>query len=445
MKKALASLILLAAMTTLMAHAIPTSIKLGDNLTLRYGADMRARWEAFDRTVPAPDGTNDNYPPNQYLRVRTRAWIALDLDDNFTFNLRLANRLHKVSSSPSNPNDMDSATWEAPDEIILDQANIVFKNLFDKHLEITLGRQSVHFANGMIFSDTTPFDQGRSTYTDGITFKYTDEVNTLSVFTFYDRWKDHAVFINDQNRRLRSGDVFTAGAYWTRKLNEAFNVDLYYVFNDIDDEHPFAAERFHDADTSASIHTIGARAFGKPVELIDYSLEFAQQLGRDAQNDRIEAHMLDARLNVHLDDYLPAKPVFGLNFTQFSGDKPGTGTNEGWTPLHSQCPLWGDELIPILINGNWTNLNSFRTTLTTTPWEDTKLTFFATKYIADEDGGFARSNNGSDFGTLLGASASYKLNKHVQFLFQISHFKPGDYFANGHDSFWGRFEVTLAF
>ncbi|NLZ63223.1 MAG: alginate export family protein [Lentisphaerae bacterium] len=441
----LAGLLLLSSL----AYAEYT-FALSEDLNLRLGGDIRARFEGFDRTVPFPDGRPDgkNYPPQQYLRVRTRAWMALDLADSMTLNLRLVNRIHKISSSPGDPNDAGDATWEFPDELIVDNFNLVLKN-FSEGFTLTLGRQSLGFGNGLILSEGTPFDQGRTVYMDGVSLRYKDESDCVTVFMFYDEWKDRTVFLNDQNRRLRVGDTFTAGTYWTHTFSPAWNLDLYYLFNDVDDKHPLIAERYHDADCSTSLHTAGGRLFGKPLEDWEYSLEIAKQGGRNANGGRNEGLLIDARLKYYLTELLPWTPSLGCNYTHYSGDKRGSKHSEGWNSLLSQAPLWQEELIPIMLNGNWTNLNIFRGDLTLNPLENLKLVLASTAYYADEPpavvGTHVRSGNGNYMGLLLSAYASYKLNDNFNFVFQFSRFDPGDYYANGQHSNWGRFEVTMTF
>lgn len=439
--------LLVVCLTALFALA-EANVKLDDDLTLKLGADVRARWEGFDGEVVNPDvNTGDT----QYLRVRTRVWAALDLAELMTLNIRLGNRIHHVSTSPADPNNRDGATWEFPDEVYLDQLNVVFHKLGIEGLSLTLGRQQLGFGNGMIWADPTPFDQGRSAYTDGVSLKYKTETDSITGFITYDTWKDRLVFINDQNRRLRSGDVFSAGTYWTHHFRQEFNIDLYYIFQDVDDRHPLQAERCHNADASTSLHTVGIRLFGSPLDWLDYSLEAAQQAGRDAEGDDNKGKMLDARLNFHLSELMLAsmKPVLGFEYTHFSGDKPGTDDQEGWNPLMSQCPLWQEELIPILLNGNWTNLNLFKSDLSVKPLDNLRFTLGATGLFADEpdavNGNFTSTGSGNFLGWLVSTSGSYKFSERMSFLAQLSRFSPGDYFGNGHGSYWGRFEILLTF
>lgn len=416
------------------------SLKLSDDFTLRLGADNRSRWEFFDRAVPSPDLSGEPHPANQYLRLRTRAWLALDVQDTFTFNLRLGNRTHFVSSSPADPNNQGTSTWKFPDETYVDALNIVFK--LDDDITFTLGRQAMSFGNGMIFADPTPFDQGRSAYTDGLRIDYQKDQDKLSLFVTYDPWKDYSVFINDQNRRLRSGDVFTAGLYWTHTMSDSFSFDAYYLFNDVNDRQPLTAERNHPADCSTSLHTAGLRAFGHPSSLFDYSVELAAQGGRDSEANACEGKMADGRLNFNLPFLEDFSPVLGFEYTHFSGDKTGTGDNEGWNPLLAQAPCWGEELLPIMLNGNWTNLDLFKVALKIQPLPQLKADLSFTDCYLDRTD---KTTEHHHLGELISTNLSYKLNDNLSFAFQLSKFFAGNSFSRGHNGIWGRFETTLSF
>ncbi len=425
------------------------SIPIGEDNALRIGADVRARYEGYTSGVPTPDASKNHRHATEYFRVRTRVHGAMDIGSDMTINLSIANRFHYVTTSPGRPNNNGSSTWEFPDEAYVDAANIVYRNLLDGRLSLTAGRQSIGFGNGMIVAEGTPFDQGRSVYFDGLSMKYDYGDGKATMFVFYDQWKDGSVFINDRNRALRSGNVFTAGIYWTHKAMEELNFDLYYVFNDLDDRHPAVPERAHPADASVSMHTVGARVFGKCFAMMDYGLEAAGQFGRDADGDSLAASMADARLAFHLADESSLKPVLGLELTRFSGDDPGTGRNEGWNPLLSQCPLWGEELMPIMLNGMWSNLNMAGAKFTCNVAKDCDVALYATDYMADERGaavgGNLQTGGGRHVGLLSGACVTYKFLENFSVQGYLSHFMAGNYFGNGHDSNWFRLELNYKF
>ncbi|MBQ7176566.1 MAG: alginate export family protein [Victivallales bacterium] len=419
------------------------SLKLSDDMQLRLGGDIRARYEGYTSGVVAPNAPKDHNHSTEYFRIRTRVYGALDIAEDMTINLRLANRFHYVTTSPARHNNA-GAPWEFPDEVYIDAANVVFKNLLDGKLTITIGRQDLLLGNGLLFSEGTPYDQGRSVYADGITAVYEQETDKLTAFMFYDRYKDHSVFINDRNRDLRAGDIFTAGLYYTHSFNDAAKFDVYYMFNDQDDQH---ANDF--VDNSLSLHTVGFRFFGTYPSFMEHSLEMARQFGRDAFGNHMSGTMLDGRLRFHLCDSSSLKPVLGVEFTHLGGDDEGTSHVEGWMPLMTECPLWGEELIPTMTRGMWTNLNMGSITMSVNVTEKCNLLFYATDYYADEkDGRFAGNacpGGGRHIGLLAGARASYKINEYLATEAYLSHFMPGDFYDNGQDSNWFRLEITAKF
>ena len=445
------SLLLMALLAMAMPLLAEFQYDVNEDVKLRLGADIRARYETFDRTVVAPGGfPGGNSPANQYYRFRTRVWTALDFGEDVTFNLRLANRSHYVTSSPNKPNNSHGnhgSTWQFPDETYIDAANIVVRNFLMEHVTLTLGRQALAFGNGLLFAEGTPFDQGRSVYTDGLHLRYDNDGTKVSLFALYDTWKDRWPVINDRNRRLRSGDIFTLGAYATQEFSKAFALDVYYMYNDVEDRQPREAERNHYADASASLHTFGLRAFGRPLDLISYSLEVARQAGYNNRHGDIRAYMADARLRLHLPEVMGASPSFGLEAACFSGDKPNDGDTRGWNPLMIQCPLWSEELMPIMLNGNWTNLRFGRVDFTTEQKGKWKFMVSATDYtVMERRGGAMQATGGGDhLGLLLSADVSYKVCDNLSLLAQFSHFMPGDYYRNGHSGNWARLEATLSF
>ncbi len=434
------------------------SISLTDDINLRVGAEVRTRYEGYTNSVPTPNASKNGRHATEYQRTRTRVFGALDFSDDVTINLSLANRFHYVTTSPSKPNNDGSGTWEFPDEVYIDAANVVFKNILESGISLTVGRQNLGFGNGLLVAEGTPYDQGRSVYFDGITARFASDNFNSTLFVLYDRWKDGSVFINDRNRRLRSGNIFTAGLYNTYKMNEYFNFDFYYMFNDQDDVHPNTRdriERAHAIDASVSLHTAGLRVFGAVPSMLDYSVEAAAQFGRDADGSHISANMADARLKYHIYDDSDLKPMLGFEFSHFSGDDDADGKNHSWNPLLCQCPLWGEELLPIMLNGMWTNLNMIGTTLSCNPTEKCKVSLYATDYYADErDGSIGADSNtggGRHVGLLAGIFVSYDFLKDFHFLKSLSgqaylsHFMPSNYYDNGHDSNWFRLELTAKF
>ena len=429
--------------------------QLADDVSLHLGGDLRTRYETFNRAILNPDGGMKG-PAVQYLRFRTRLWTDLTLGEDVSIRLRLVNRSQYFTSNTSNPNNIHrgGATWQFPDEVILDLAEIEFRRLAGiEGLSLNVGRLNFGFGNGLIFSEGTPHDQARTSYYDGARLRYKDDVDDLSILVLYNTWKDRATVLNDRNRRLRAGDIFTAGVYWTRKQSAAFNFDLYYFFDDIDDDKPNQAERRYPADMNRSLHTAGARIFGSPesLDFLEYSVEGALQLGNNADNRPHQANMLDARLLFHLPDAVPCNSSIGLAYTHFSGDRTSTRKGEGWIPVWSACPIWAENLIPLAWNSFWSNLNMYQLDLNCKPTEALSFKLrTAACYAAHASGAAAIGSGpctggGNFYGLLTSLFADYKFNDHLSFSAEFSHMSMGDYYRDGHDPNWLQLQILWTF
>ena len=155
MKKKILTMLVMCLAAVAMAEY---TIELQDDMKIRLGGDIRARYEGYTFNVAAPDVDKDGRHSTEYFRIRTRLWGAFDFGEDVTFNLRLANRFHYVTTSPNRDNNNGKSTWEFPDEVYVDSANIEIRNLLDGLLTIKLGRQDLGFGNGMLFAERTPFE-----------------------------------------------------------------------------------------------------------------------------------------------------------------------------------------------------------------------------------------------------------------------------------------------
>jgi len=426
--------------------------QLDDDMRLTLHGDMRLRWENFNSGVITPSGGQKDGQIG-YLRLRTRLGGTLELPDGISIKARLVNRVHKVSTHYLyDPNDRETATWKFPDEVIVDQLLIEFKEIAGSDFTLTLGRQDLMLGSGMIILEGTPFDQGRTLYQDGAVLRYNGEADTVTTFVMYNQWKDRTVFINDQNRRLRVGDTLTAGIYWTHSVSELLKFDLYYVFNDVDDDDLTNRIASHPFDNNLSLHTVGTRIFGKAFEeQFDYSLEMARQGGVNSlQHADIEAYMLDGRVRVHAPKGMFLSPSLGFEYYYASGDNPDTSKHEGWNTLLAEYPRYGEELLPIMLNGVWSNMHFLRTDVGLVFSRDFKGNFAVGNLYADDtdrDGLYpvARTGGGSYMGTLLALMLDYRYNEYLSFSAKMAKFSPGSYFADGKEGYWCQLQVMAEF
>lgn len=463
MKRLMVGFLTLVMATTGLARAGYTW-EYAEGKKCAFGADMRLRLTHWDRDLLTPGldfgATQGN--EIEYLRVRTRVWGCFDINEDTQLMLRLGNRIHEVSSSLADPNNVydgsETSNWAFPDEVYIDNLYLDMKNVMDSDWSLRLGRQDVMLGNGMVVLEGTPYDQGRSIYFDGAVATYKTECDTVKLLALYNEYKDRAVFVNDQERRLRRGDIGVLGAYWTHRINDSMNTDLYYIFADITDDatdlgesgETGAAQRMHGPDENVNLHIVGARLFGNPSAAMSYSLEAAQQMGRAemADNDaHLEGQMLDARVTMKASEGTKMSPSLLLQYTYFSGDNPDTADDiEGWHPAFAEYPIFREELTAIYNNGNWTNLNQARALLTlkvrdAESFPMTLSTGYAYLTAEKADG----TGEGKELGHLVSAFLDIGVSKNVKVSLEAAHFDPSGYFDNGSAAEWLRCQTVLTF
>jgi len=417
----------------------------GSKLTL--GGDIRMYLTHFDRNVLFPDGNSlpEEGPAIEYARFRERFWANYAWNDKLSLNTRLAHRWQKMSSNIGNPNDQGPATWEWEDELVVDSLNVQINQVFDSSWNLTLGRQDVMFGNGMVFLEGSPYDQGRTIYFDGVHAMMKGEKDTLSLFAFYNDYRDRYLAIGDEERRLRRGDVFTTGLYWTRNWNKAVNTDLYTIYADFDDQYPNSAEPVeynHPLDENASIYTTGVRIFGDLHEQVSYSAEFAKQGGHVQATNDATGSMADLRLMLRADEDTALKPELNFLVTYLSGDDLDSEEYEGWHPMFSEYPIWREELRAIMTNAHWTNFTQYRSELVLHLNDRWRVQANYAYLKAVENNG---TGDGDEIGHLISGFVDYKMNQNWSFAFEAASFMPGDYFADGESSEWVRFMTMYSF
>lgn len=462
----LAICVMMALLTAGVAEAgyeVGKGYSFGDaeGTNVNIGADMRLRLTHADRDVftqgAATTGGGANGPAMEWLRLRTRVWASVGIVDGVTFNARLVNRIHHFSSSIRDPNntngDGDGATWQTPDEVILDRLNITLDDIAGSGVSVTVGRQDLILGNGMVLLEGTPRDQGRTIYFDGITATYKDECNKLTAFGFYMDDDDPIAMGLDEKieRHLRGGRIATGGIDWTHNFDKAFNTEAYYIYSEKDDTDGLLMPDGSGTYDDTKLHTFGARIFGTPLELVDYSLEAAQQLGETDSNSGGPSmdntgYMVDARLTLHAPEACPFDSSVLFQYTYLSGDDPNsTDENEGWEPVFAQYPIWREELLPILFRGDWTNLNQYRVQLTVPVIQGEKSSVTVRGSYAYLDADYGSNGGGDRLGDLYTGFVDYKVNAWLTFSLEAAWLAAGDFYNDGHDCEWLRFQTVITF
>jgi len=454
---------LLVCMAAAMAA---TTWEYNENVSCEMGGDVRLRLTHVDRDalmVPPAflgPGSTGNGPALEYARLRLRVYGCVHFGETASFTARLTNRMQWWSSRHSDSNNIynePSPTWAPPDEIIVDNLYLDLPNVLDTGWSLRIGRQDFILGKGMVVLEGTPFDQGRTIYMDGITARFANECDKLTVFGFKndykDRWGD---IVNQQNRPLRRGNTLLAGIDWIHTWAAPnWNTELYYVFADIDDKYEASTLGQPPpvpANDTTELHIVGARLFGAPSKRFDYSVEVARQFGdKDmgaADDSDLEGWMVDARTTFKAAEDTLFDPVLGLEYTYMSGDDPkSVGDIEGWHPSLAEYPIWREELFPLRIWGAWTNLHQARMQLVMKLHERVKLTTAYAALWADEGKSAIAlgGGNGKNIGQIGSAFLDIGVLDNLTVSLEASHFWPGNHWFDGQSAEWLRLQTVLKF
>ncbi len=416
-------------------------LKPGETESFRWGGDLRIRATQIHRNTFSPDGVIPAGSDVQWLRFRERLWLSYDFSQDLRFDLRLAHRWHYVNSHFLDPKNQDTVTWKFPDEVIFDQLKLTWEQVADLPLTLTLGRQDVILGNGMIVLEGTAYDQGRGIYFDGVRATWMEGDDKLDLFGFYSRQTDDFWVINDRNRILRRGDTLLAGIYWTHSFDQSFNTDLYYMFNDIQDDLVIGDD--------VRLHIFGGRLFGQPHDLLDYSAELAGQRGSLRQSDRdMRGYMADLRLDYRLPGELPLQPRMKAQYTFMRGDDRERATYTGWHPVAAEYPIWREELMPIATRGNWTNLNQYRVEGILQLHDQVTLTGAWAYLRADTTAGYTDpfgGQRGRTMGQLYSGFVDFTPAANWAIRLEAAALRPGDYYADDTTAHWLRLETYFRF
>jgi len=452
MKHTLKAIAMLAVLVVAGAAQAGYVWEYAEGKECKLSGDMRLRLTHFDNDA-FPGGFNGpgSEAPLEYARLRTRIMACFALGDESSLTLRIGNRMHRVSSSANDPNNQhDSAgatgnmkpsgTWNAPDEVFIDNLYLDLANVADTGIALRIGRQDVILGSGLVLLEGTPYDQGRSIYFDGITAKYETESDTIRALALYNDYLDQSVVIGDQSRPLRRGDTSVLGLDWTHRFADDFAAELYYLFIDIEDhDETTPSGPGVAADGNAELEIVGLRLMGTLNEQVDGSIEVAQQFGKRGDmtagaDQEFTGRMLDARINLKAGGDVIFNPVLTLEYTYLSGDdRNSADENEGWHPALAEYPIWRDELLPLKTWGNWTNWNQYRAQLGLQLSENVRLTSSYAMILINRHTAATAAKGSKHLGNLMSAFLDWNVNKSLKVSLEASFFMSGDYMPAADD------------
>ncbi len=261
-----------------------------------------------------------------FFMTQTRVRVDADLTDNVMATVRLINE--RVW------NGQNDTASEGSGNIDLDLAYVTLKEFLYSPLSLSIGRQEIHFGNGLIISNARIPSGVVNIPTDLTERKAFDSIRaTLN----YDPLIIDLIYakINEQST-IRNNDTNLYGVNATYDINNKVNVSGYYFLKS--DNNPGSVGNSNGK--ADKVNTIGVLVASKPIENLNVSLEGAFQFGKtDGASDtsttynRHKAFAFQA-----MADYTFAKvkttPMVGASYTYLSGNKSATASREdAWDPM----------------------------------------------------------------------------------------------------------------
>ena len=466
----------LPALGVLALTCLATLSRANDIPAFRYGGDERIRWEDFDHipsTVDVPQYSRNG--ENDYFRFRTRLWSEFDLLPDVTARARIVNE-SRSWLYPDMSQKAQRSTSEWPDEWVFDTLYLEARDLFDKSLDLRVGRQDLQYGNGRVLFDGTPGDGSRTLYFNAAkaTLKTIPD-SELDCFAIYnppeDQWAIHGAQRDlSAFSKAPEGVTESGGGLYLKNFaltNLPFEAYLIYkqeraygqpVKPDATGKFappPYAWQTLDTTDKllqnpDSDIGTAGFRLMPVFNETLTGNLEAAGQYGAHGDT-AMHGAMVDAFLAQKF--AVAATPVIKGGVYLLSGDNPKTSTDEGWNPLWARCPQ-SSELFVFAYDAEqsafrWSNLIDPYVGVSITPTKATKTSatvHYLSTFEADGNGG------GKERGWLgtvkqeftLAENAVRKKDKLTTY-FLLEVLEPGNYYKNDDTAFFARWELMYAF
>ncbi len=424
---------------------------------VRVGGDLRLRQEYFDKIPISKD------PPgvtrageNNYFRMRTRLWTEIDLSQDVLFKVRAVNEFRHWQR-PDQAGKPDNATYDFPDEVVLDNLFLEVRNLMDQKIDLRVGRQDLMYGNGMVILEGTPKDGSRTTYFNAAKLTVREIPDTTVDFLAIYNDPEDELAMNSTDRDLTglvSGNnemrESGGGFYLKNKSIKDLPLEVYGLYkNESDWDQAVGTNTV--AHDELDVNTLGFRLLPDFGNGLSASLEAAYQLGWRGDAD-VAGYGVDAAVQYKLSGIQSCKPMVYSGVYILSGDDPNTKKDEGWNPLWSRFPQYS-ELYVYAYDADgaarWSNLIMPNAGVKCT-WGDKLTTKAYISYLwAMEDNG---PGEGRDRGVLGGVFAEYvvgkgmltakdKLAVHVL----CDMLEPGDYYKVDDLALFARWQVMYEF
>ncbi|PIQ88176.1 MAG: hypothetical protein COV73_00260, partial [Candidatus Omnitrophica bacterium CG11_big_fil_rev_8_21_14_0_20_43_6] len=297
------ALVLLVGLTFGAAYAEVQNVKVSGDITA--SAVLRQKFNL--ETGAAGDKADID---QAFFMTQTRVRVDADLTDNVIATVRLINE--RVW------NGQNDTVSDGSGNIDLDLAYVTLKEFLYSPLTLTIGRQEIHFGNGLVISNARvpsgviniPTDLTKRKAFDAI--RATLNYDPLVVDLIYAK-------INEQST-IRNNDTNLWGINATYDINKKVSVSGYYFLKS--DNNPGSVNNSNGK--ADKVNTVGLLVSTTPIENLIASFEGAFQFGKtDGASDttsynRHKAYALQAMLDYTFAN-LKMTPRIGGSYTYLSG------------------------------------------------------------------------------------------------------------------------------
>ena len=420
---------------------------------IQMGFDLRLRYVYANNAMTQDQQTNDH--EWHFYRQRARLSAKFKLSENVDFNTRFTWEWRHWDKGPGTSQHTDF------DEIVFDNFNLTVRNLFDAPLTGVFGRQDIILGDGWLVLDGTPADGSRTIYFDAARFTYKLSEETTADMIFIYQFDDENKWLSPINHRknikhaTNGQDEMGMILYVSNKSFENTTIDGYYIYKE-DNKSRSTYRETPQAGFDSEIHTFGVRIAKKLDDNWNVRGEIAKQFGRKDKN-QLDALGATTRLTYAFND--ENKNELFADYEYLSGNKPGTGRDEGFDPLWGEWPQFarGGDLPAYTWQGEGavgavSNLHRVGLGHKFSPFE--KWTFETSYNLMFADENSMRnitpakySNNGGLRGQMLTAYWKYKCCKNLSYHFLVDYFMPGSYYTQKYQnsSIFARFNIEFTF
>ncbi|MCX5715549.1 MAG: alginate export family protein [Candidatus Omnitrophica bacterium] len=300
---------------------------------VKVSGDLSARWLLRWNYDLAPNkGVGSGY---DFLMSTAEVQVDADLTDNVSTVVRLANQ-----RDWGEPISQKIGTATDTYDVIVDLANVTFKEMVYSPLTVTIGRQDLWFGKGFIIGA-----KQRDPLASISANEYTviNSFDAIKATLDFDPWKIDGVYsLLEENTTNRNDHVWLLGTNIGYKF-DSYNgeAEAYYWKKHDNSGVAYTGSSAIVADRTNWIDTYGIRGSFEPIANATLAAEGAMQFGRYSTASDISrsrhAGALDLSGDYAFKD-MKWTPKLGLEYILYSGEaspsSSSEGTYHGWDMMY---------------------------------------------------------------------------------------------------------------